>query len=125
LYKFTPDSKFVLVTGMIALRKGNVVTDFLGQYLPAFQLKGVPWVARLWDVQTGQQVASFTDCRQMCYSSGAKILVTAHEHGIVKVWEVPPRKPVVTILGVSLVLWFALLLGPFSRRFVRRAGLNA
>src|SRR5262249_41127206 len=59
LYRFTPDSKAVLVTWMFAGDKTNPVTDFLGQYIPAFKPKGLPRVSRLWDVETARQIAPF------------------------------------------------------------------
>ncbi len=124
LYQFTPDSKAVLVTGMISFGHDNAITDFLGQYIPAFR-PTFPRVVRLWDVETGQQIAAFTDCWHALYAPDGKTVATAHEDGTIRIWDVPPRKPVLALFGVSLVLWLAplvgvQLLGRLLRRFRRR-----
>jgi WD40 repeat protein len=110
LYRFAPDSKTVLVTGMAAYEHGNPVTDFLGQYISAFG-PAYPNVVRLWDVETAQRIATFMDCRDALYSPDGKTLVTAHKDGTIRVWNVPPRRPVFRIIGVSLGIWLALLVG--------------
>jgi WD40 repeat protein len=126
LYQFTPDSKAVLVTWMFADDKRNRVADLLGEYIPAFKLKALPRVSRLWDVETARQIATFKDCGQARYSSDGKTVVTAHEDGTIKLWNVPPRKSMLAILGLSLVLWFALLLSVrLVIRFVPRILLSA
>jgi WD40 repeat protein len=126
LYQFTPDSTKVLVTRMDHYEKTNPVTDFLGEHIPGFKPKGLWWVSRLWDVETARQIATFTECGQADCSSDGKTLVTAHEDGTIKLWDIPPRKPILAILGLSLVLWFALLFGvPLSIRLVRRIGFFA
>jgi WD40 repeat protein len=126
LYQFTPDSNAVLTTGMFADDKRNPVTDFLGECIPAFKPRSLPWVARLWDVETARQIATFKGCGRAFYSSDGKTLVTAYEDGTIKLWDVPPRKSMLTTLALSLVLWFTLLFGfPLVISFVRRTLLFA
>jgi WD40 repeat protein len=66
--------------------------------------------ARLWDVETCTELACFDDCIQALYSPDGKTLATAHTDGKVRLWDVPPRKPVLAILGISLVLWLSILI---------------
>jgi WD40 repeat protein len=54
---------------------------------------------------------SFDDCYQALYSPDGKTLATAHADGTVRLWDVPPRKPVLAIVGTSLVLWLSVLVG--------------
>jgi WD40 repeat protein len=108
LYQFTQDSKYVLVTGMIPFGNQNLFTDLLARFFPSFRVYDL-YVSRLWDVQTGRQVAAFPGCRQMYYSSAAKVLVAVQEDGTLRLWEAPPGKPVVAILGVASFSWLAIL----------------
>jgi hypothetical protein len=124
LYNFTPDSTKVLVTRMDHFEKANPVTDFLREHMPGFKPKEMRWVSRLWDVETARQIATFKYCRQADCASDGKTLVTAHEDGTIKLWDLPSRKPLLAILGQSLVFWFVLLLLiRLATRFVRRRGL--
>ncbi len=109
-YNFTPDSSKVLVTGMSSHDHGNAFTDFLGKYISAFK-PGFPRVVRLWDVQTGKEIGTFSDCDEAIYSPDGKALVTAYRDGAIKVWPVPPRKPLLTIVGISLVFWLSVVVG--------------
>jgi WD40 repeat protein len=119
LYQFTPDSRGVLVTGKSMHEKGNRVAEFLGNYIPALQAKH-PDVVRLWDVETGQQIAALADCREALYSPDGQSLATVHRGGVIKVWDVPPRKPVLAIIGTSLFLWLSVLVGvQLWQRFLR------
>jgi WD40 repeat protein len=68
-------------------------------------------VARLWDVERCRELACFDDCDQVLYSPDGKTFATGHRDHTIRLWDVPPRKPVLAILGVSLVLWFGLIVG--------------
>jgi WD40 repeat protein len=122
-YQFAPDSKTVIVTGITEPARGNSVTDFLGQYIA--KLKPTERsVARLWDVETAQELATFHFCRGLyspaLYSTDGKTLATAHEDGTVKVWDVPPRKPVWLLVGVTSAFWLTTVVGlQLWRRVVR------
>ncbi len=63
-------------------------------------------------------MACFDDCIQALYSPDSKTLATAHTDGKVRLWDVPPRKPVLAILGMSLVLWLSVLVA------IRSVGTN-
>jgi WD40 repeat protein len=122
---FGPDGKTVVITGLGRNRKVGPIIDWLSQ-------RGLPLpsddylrVARLWDVERRQELACFPDCRQALYSPDGRTLATAHEDGTIRLWDLPPRKPILSILAASLVLWLALLLGiRLGERLVRRSHLS-
>jgi WD40 repeat protein len=107
---FAPDSKTLLVKGMTWHDNGNAFTDFVGNYIPAFKPRDekVVW---LFDVETAKEIGAFVDCFQALYSPDGKTLATSHGDGTIKVWDIPPRKPVFQIVGVSLVLWLSVIVG--------------
>jgi WD40 repeat protein len=121
---FGPDGNTVVITGLGRNRKVGPIIDWLSD-------RGLPMpsdnylrVARLWDVERRKELACFPDCRQALYSPDGKTLATAHRDGTIRLWDVPPRKPILAILALSLVLWFALLVGvQLGKRLVRRSQL--
>ena len=126
---FSPDSKTVVITGLGRNRNSfgrsqnaGPMTTWLSDLgiwkQPSYGYDGV---ARLWDVERCKELACFEDCDQVLYSPDGKTLATAHRDGTVRLWDVPPRKPMLAILGTSLVLWFALLLSiQLGQQFFRR-----
>jgi WD40 repeat protein len=122
---FGPDGNTVVITGLGRNRKVGPIIDWLSD-------RGLPMpsdnylrVARLWDVERRKELACFADCRQALYSPDGKTLATAHRDGTIRLWDVPPRKPILAILALSLVLWFALLVGVrLGKRLVRRTRLS-
>ncbi len=71
---FSPDSRLVAVTGLFAKRTTAG--------------KGGSQVARLWDVETGQEVHLFSDCQRVVFSPDGKMLATQHHDGALRVWAV-------------------------------------
>ncbi len=112
LYNFAPDGKTILVTGMNSNEKGTPVSQFLGQYISALGPRtswSMPNVVRLWDVETAREIGTFYDCEAAMYSPDGKTLVTAYYDGTIQVWDVPPRKPIAPIAGLSAVLWLSIV----------------
>ncbi len=119
---FSPDSKTVVITGLGRNRKTSPMYEWLSDLgIWKHASFGYDGVARLWDVERCKELACFEDCDRVLYSPDSKTLATAHKDGTVRLWDVPPRKPMLAILGTSLVLWFALLLSiQLGQRFLRR-----
>ncbi len=105
------DGRTALVTGLDNNAPPSPLAAFLGRFIPAIRTGPRENVARLWVVETGQELASFEDCYQGLYSPDGKTLATAHTDGRVRLWDVPPRKPFLAILGTSLVGLMAFLVG--------------
>jgi WD40 repeat protein len=108
---FSPDSRTVVLTGLGHNANDGRLTDWLSKF------GTTPWrqhyvdVARLWDVENRKELAAFEDCEEVLYSPEGQILATAHSDGAIRLWDVPPRKPILAILGTSLLLWLAVLVG--------------
>jgi WD40 repeat protein len=122
-----PDGKTVVITGLGRNRTAHPLTPLLyklglADRFDDYTGKNYVRVARLWDVEQRKEMACFPDCQQALYSPDGKTLATAHEDGAIRLWDLPPRKPILSIVAASLVLWFALLLGiRLGKRLVRRS----
>jgi WD40 repeat protein len=108
-YHFTPDSKFVLVTDMFDFGTSNAVTGFLQRHLPLLFPAMTP-IARLWDVQSGRLVETFRGAKQAQYSSAGQFVVTSDNDETVKIWNIPPDKPLAMILAVTVTIWLLIVL---------------
>jgi WD40 repeat protein len=106
---FSPDSKMVLITGqgheaVINPLRGLGRKLFVSkESLKLINLWG-PAVARLWDAETAAELAGFDGCTHGLFSPDGKLLAARYQDGV-RVWDVPPRKPVGLILGLSAALW--------------------
>jgi WD40 repeat protein len=109
---FSPNGETVAITGLYNERKTDVFTSWLAQYVNGTSAGSeyVP-VARLWDVQRCKELACFDNCNEVLYAPDGRTLATAHADGTVRLWDVPPRKPLLALLGTSLVLWLSVLVG--------------
>jgi hypothetical protein len=108
---FAPDSKTVVLTRLVRNRQPNPVLAWISNQLGATQPAQPVECARLWDVETCTELACFDDCIQALYSPDGKTLATAHADGKVRLWDVPPRKPLLAIAGTSLTMWLFVLVG--------------
>jgi WD40 repeat protein len=108
---FGPDSRTAVLTGLGYNANDGPLTDWLSK------VSIRPWrdhyvdVARLWDVERRKELAAFEDCEEVLYSPDGQTLATVHSDGVIRLWDVPPRKPALAILGASVVVWFAVLVG--------------
>ena len=120
---FGPDGSTAVITGLGHNRKEGPITPFFAKLGLADPYDNYPQVARLWDLEHCRELASFDGCERALYSPDGKILATAHTDGTIRLWDVPPRKPILAVAAQSLALCFALLLGVrLARRLVRRNG---
>ena len=76
---------------------------------------------RIWDVSSGQELLTFSDCTQIAFSADGKHLASFHSDETIKLWSLPLRKPIVRVLGWSFLIWlpFALIVY-FGIRLARR-----
>ncbi len=123
---FSPDSKRLVVSGLYYFRQGFFMSAWLPKRINPFPGPSRVSVTRLWDVETGQELAEFVDCREVVFSPDGKTLATLSEDRTVKLWEVPPRKPLGRILGWTTGIWLIVMLGAWcARRLVRRSRRHA
>src|SRR5262249_54139193 len=96
---FGPDGKTVVITGLGRNRKEHPIIPLLYKLGLVDRFDNYLHVARLWDVERPQELACFPDCQQALYSPDGKTLATAHRDGTIRLWDVPPRKPLLAILA--------------------------
>jgi WD40 repeat protein len=100
-YQFSADGRFVLVTGFETTRTPNLVEMvFTGQWSRINKTETVS-VARLWDVERGEEIATFYDCTDAVFSPDGRTLATVQSDNSIHFWTVPPRRPVGVILALT------------------------
>jgi WD40 repeat protein len=106
---FSPDSRHVLVTGLSRQATGPLSAG----WLPAWARRGSgqqPWTARLWRLDDAEEVAAFTGCLHAAFSADGSTLAVRHDDYKIRIWDVPPRKPIGAALAVSAAAWLVLVL---------------
>jgi hypothetical protein len=103
---FSPDSKFVVMKGLWHQIPGSTLP---GWFPLQRRQPTAGYVVRLWNAETGEEIASFEDCRETMFSPDSKTLATAHGDGTIRLWDIPPRRPIWLIIGVSTMLWGVML----------------
>jgi WD40 repeat protein len=106
---FSPDSKLVLVTGLI--RSGH--EPFLGKWLPEkynpFRAVADVSVFRLWDTDSRREVAAFYNCVDAWFSPDGKVLATLRDDTAVDLWKVPLRASLWRSLGWAVIVWLIVV----------------
>jgi WD40 repeat protein len=115
-----PDNKTVVVSYLHRPQEADPLTVLLSHFRGARPTSQLVRTARLWDLEQCEELAEFEDHRDALYSPESHSLAIKYSGGTIRVWDVPPRKPVLAILGGSLVLWLSVLVGiQLWGRFVR------
>jgi WD40 repeat protein len=115
-FTFSPNSKMVIATGLVMEPKEHPTSDWIAGWFGFSRPKrpllfsGVP-IARLYDASTANEVMAFQNCSQARFSPDGRLLATAQDDGIVRIWHAPPRKPLELVLGVPVCLWLAEVIG--------------
>jgi WD40 repeat protein len=103
--QFSPDSRMVLVTGIRHEMKLDPILRWINLLLPNIASEGWRPVARLWQVETGAELAAFSGCTKAVFSPDSKLLATFDEEGTVRLWDVPSVAPIWLILASGVALW--------------------
>jgi len=112
---FAPDSKRIVVSGIKTWPSPSPIAELYNRWFAKTTGGSSVSLSRMWDLETCEELATFDDDNDAryspdtLYSPDSKTLATTHEDGTVRIWDVPPRKPVPAILGMSLVLWLSML----------------
>jgi WD40 repeat protein len=121
----SPDQS-LFVLGQMGLQQSNILRTWMAKVLPSLNPPAdatESWI-RGWDMTTGQEFPLLRGCRtEWAFSPDSRTLLTCCDDGTVKLWDLPPRKPLGLILAWAsvpalLVLLFASWRG---RRRLRTA----
>jgi WD40 repeat protein len=125
-YQFSPDGRFVLVTGFETTRTPNLVEMvFTGQWNRINKPETVS-VTRLWDVERGEEIMTFYDCTDAVFSPDGRTLATVQSDNSVHFWTVPPRRPIGLILALTTATGALALLCCWAvKRWLRRGRPSA
>jgi WD40 repeat protein len=83
-----------------------------------------PVDVKVWDVDTGRELAHLKYTAQPFISPDGKVLATMSSDGI-RLWDVPPRKPIVSFLSASILILILCLTGCLLHKWLmQRRGDN-
>jgi hypothetical protein len=120
-WEFSPDSRMVVGAGLYVARTTNPVEMILSRQWSKINTKQTSWVGCLWDVESGEEIAAFPDCRKAIFLPNGRALATVDGDNRLQLWTVPPRRPYGPILALTTATWgLALLIAwRVKRRFQR------
>jgi WD40 repeat protein len=101
---FSSDSTMVVVTNL-RRELNNQFVQWLASFLPIKSPNQWGPVARLWDVQTGAELAAFDGSTEAFFSPDSKTLATLQEDGTLRLWDIPGRTSIWRILSTAVALW--------------------
>jgi WD40 repeat protein len=123
--RFSPDGSMVIVTG---IRRHARPSSIQKRICSALAIKApeewVP-VARLWAVETGDEIAHYDGCGDVLFSPDCKTLATLQVDGTIQLWDIPARTVFWRVLGSAVALWLLSLLIFSARKRVQRQGSEA
>jgi WD40 repeat protein len=107
--KFSPDSRLVIVAEIGQRDVGPVgFWQSLRSIFIRAPAQDWVWMARLWNVETGKQVAAFEGCTKALFSPDGQTLATLHDDGSVRLWDTSFPPPSWRIVGTAVGVWVLL-----------------
>jgi WD40 repeat protein len=102
---FSPDSRLLAIADLWRHTRAPPLNSWIPGWIRDLVYPAHDRVVRLWETETGKQTAAFFQCRRAFYSPDGKTLATLHENGVLKLWALPLRRPLVISLALSVVSW--------------------
>jgi WD40 repeat protein len=107
---FAPDSGTIFVAGFDHGSRPSLLDKWVPARFDPLRGKREGRVARLWEVESGRELAAFAGCHSALFSPDGRLLATRQDDDI-RIWNLPIRKPLAPILVGASIVWLALLAG--------------
>jgi WD40 repeat protein len=108
--RFSPSGSIVSVEGLGLLSKRHRFVEWIATHVYRLRLKPTYSVVGFWDLDGGQSLASVEGAVRADFARDGKTVVTTHEVGDMKFWDLPFHKPLGQVVGLALVAWSVSLL---------------
>jgi WD40 repeat protein len=121
----SPDGHLVAIGGLWSLPERSPVIEWFSQHIFAIPATPGEQRVRLWDVETGNQHASFVGYDSVMFSQDSTLLAALRHDGTLELWDLPMQSAQDSwwlIIGVALattITSLAVLLAS-ARRLSRR-----
>jgi|GEM_PF-5827579 len=109
--EFSPDGKMLAVSGLWHQSQEPLAIQWIAKYILRMPSEEYGPIVRLWDVPTGNELASFKGSTEAKFSPDGRTLATAGSGGKIRLWDVPLRKPIGRVVTMALPFWGLSLLG--------------
>jgi WD40 repeat protein len=119
-YSFSDDGRYLLVTGLTGTQTNWSAVFASGRWGTVDTTETYP-VRRLWDVERGEEIASFDDYSCERLSPDGTTIATLDKDRV-RFWDVPPARPYGFTFSLIVLTWGLTLLVVWvvKRRFRRR-----
>jgi WD40 repeat protein len=119
----SPDSRTVLVSSLWNRSQSHFTEDLLAGRTQ--QAVSGRWTrqARLWRLSTGEHLGVFEEFHDAKFTPDGQTLITVHHDGTLCIWDVPPRKPWLWVIFLTILCWLppVLVVWLLWRRFASPA----
>jgi WD40 repeat protein len=109
---FSPDSKMVLVTGLLRSNHKPLLGNWLPEKFNPFPAVRDASVVRVWDTDSHREVPALYHCSDdPWFSPDGHVLATLREdRKAIDLWKVPFRASLWRILGWTVIVWLIVVL---------------
>jgi WD40 repeat protein len=105
----SPDSKTVVISHLVIDEKLGTVEQWIADRLPKEFLPSRDIGTRVWSTESGRQVAALPWLYLGDFSPDGRALVALQsDDGIITVWDMPPRRPVLRVLYLAVPVWLVI-----------------
>jgi WD40 repeat protein len=107
---FSPDGKTLCVTELrsepqaFTLRASSLIHVGSGTRSPSRD------TMRLWEIESGKEMLVRPNCRNVLFSPDGQRFAALDYDGVIRIWDIPPTRPLAPCLLLAAILWGAIVL---------------
>jgi WD40 repeat protein len=106
----SPDSKIVVISHLHTDEKCDPVAQWIADHLLKSSGHSSGCGTRIWSTESGRQVATLPWLFRADFSpDGTALVALRSDDGIISIWDMPPRPPVLLVLLLAIPAWLGIV----------------